>query len=301
MSEKRSLEDKSKEKKEERIEGSVWLWILNIVGWWINLDRLYQYFINYVWFIDILSKLIVMRELQSGFTRDPPKFNCDGEFKKVPKPFPNSTFAMFVVGKPKAGKTSFVVDILCNKKRRVYYKNFDWVYLIQPELSRNSIKKDPFKSIPNEQKFENFDLETLNKLFDMVKENSLHEENSLIFLDDVASHLKSGGRPLEMMFQKFFFLKRHLRCSLITAVQRFSSLPKSIRAAQDVAVIFQPANRAERQIIIEEYLDLPRKTCHKMIEECYRENHDFIYTELGTNTYFRNMNQIEFDPDELNY
>lgn len=242
-----------------------------------------------------------MREIESGFVRNPPKFNCDGEFKNIPEPFDNSTFSLFVVGKPKSGKTSFVIDILCNKKRQIYYKKFDRVYLIQPELSRHSIKKDPFRGIPENQKYEEFNLQTLKELYDRVKENSMHEENSLIFLDDVASHLKSGGPALEQMLMKFYFLKRHLRCSIICAVQRFSSLPKSLRASQDTVVFFQPANRAERMIIVDEFIDLPRKTAHKLFETCFIEKHDLLFHKLGSKDYYRNMNKIEFEPNELEY
>jgi len=239
-----------------------------------------------------------MRELESSFVREVPKFNCDGEFPNVPEPFANSTFAMFVVGKPKSGKTSFVIDILCNKKRPVYYKKFDWIYIIQPELSRHSLKKDPFKGIPDTQKYEDFNLATLNEIYDKVLENSLHGENSLLFLDDVASHLKSGGQALEQMFMKLFFLKRHLRLSLITAVQRFSSLPKSIRASQDDVVLFVPANRAEREIIYSEFIDLPRKTFAKLMDHCFQDKHDMIFHRLGTKQYYRNMNLLEFEEDE---
>ena len=239
-----------------------------------------------------------MKEINSNFVRDVPKFLVDGEFKNVPAPFPNSTFSMFVVGKPKSGKTSFVIDILCNKKRPVYYKKFDRVYIIQPELSRHSIKKDPFKCLPERQKYEEFNLQTLTELYDIILENSMHEENSLLFLDDVASHLKSGGAALEQLFMKFFFLKRHLRLSIICAVQRFSSLPKSIRAAQDFVVLFVPANRAEREIIYSEFIDLPRKTFAKLMDHCFQEKHDLIFHQLGTKDYYRNMNLLEFGEDD---
>ncbi len=242
-----------------------------------------------------------MRELSSGFQREVPKFNCDGEFPRIPPPFPNSTFAMFIVGKPKSGKTSFVIDILCNKKRPIYHRKFDWVYIVQPELSRHSIKKDPFRGLPESQKYEDFNLHTLNEIYEKCLESTKLGENTLLFLDDVASHLKSGGRALEQMFMKLLFLKRHLRLSIITAVQRFGSLQKSIRAAQDIVVLFAPANRAERAIICEEFIDLPRKTTQNLMDQAFVEKHDLLFHELGTKDYYRNMNKIEFTPEELTY
>ena len=242
----------------------------------------------------------MIREVPGNFQRNPPKFSCDGELGKIPEPFPNNHFHLMVVGPPKSGKSSLAIQLLTNKKKneRVYHKIFHHIYVIQPELSQKSVKKDPFETLPQEQIYNTFDLATLRDIHKKVKENSENEETSLILIDDQAAYLQDRHKDVEILFKTFVFNKRHLRLSIINCIQRFYSMPKSIRSVVDYVVCFKPQVKEERNIIYQEFFDLKKNDFIRLCEYCFQDNHDHIFHKLGSKDYYRNFNKLEMDFNE---
>jgi len=224
----------------------------------------------------------------------PPKFNCDCELGKIPEPFPNKTFNMIILGKPGSGKSSLATALITGKKKgqSVYRKKFHHIYLVIPEGSLKSLKKNHFKSLSHENIYHTFDVETLQDIYDKVQENSDEEENSLIYIDDLASDLKSGTHYLQNLYLRLCFNRGHLRCSMINAVQRLNCVPKSIRQATSDFIFFEPGNKAESKIIFDEMIPLDTSEYKKLINYSFRTKHDLIYHPMHTKKYYRNFNEI---------
>jgi hypothetical protein len=91
--------------------------------------------------------------------------------------FLNKANTTLLIGLQGSGKTS----LMCNFfSKELYYKCFDHIYIFMRETSRNSLEDNIFEGIDESQIFEELNYENLSKVYEMVKENALNEEFSLI-------------------------------------------------------------------------------------------------------------------------
>ena len=91
--------------------------------------------------------------------------------------FLNNHSTTLMIGKPKSGKTSLLYSFL---KSKVLLRNvYDKIFLFQPSQSRASMKDKIFDNIPDDQKFEESNLENLNDV-----EKNLDGGSNIIIFDD---------------------------------------------------------------------------------------------------------------------
>ena len=167
-----------------------------------------------------------------------PSFNCDNELGDIPKPLPCYNFNMAFIGKPKSGKTSLAISLLTNKKPKIYNKVFDHVILVAPPNSIASLKKNPFENLVH--KYPELNYDTLETILDLCKDKySIQDEQTLIFMDDVASSLKSTS--IQSMFNEAVFNRRHYRMSIMLLSQNLVSIPLNVRKNLTHIVLFKPA------------------------------------------------------------
>lgn len=223
-----------------------------------------------------------------------PKFICDEPNNKIPEPFPKSHFNMLVVGRPGSGKSSLATNLISGKKRgsTVYRKQFYNIYIIVPEGSLKSLKKNPYLELEEDCIYHEFNYSNLKDIYDKVSLNAEENENSLLYLDDLAAELKNGGRQLENIFKKLAYNRRHLRLSIINCIQRLSALPKSIRAGVSDLIFFN-LSKNENKILYDEMIDIPLDRFVKLCTHCFKNKHDNIYVKLDTIEFYRNFNKLE--------
>lgn len=236
-----------------------------------------------------------MKEINNdSYILKPPKFICDEELKNVPPPFPyKQQFNMVIVGRPGSGKSSLAVALITGKKKgeMVYRKKFNHILVMMPQGSLNSLKKNPFESLDYQDIYHEFNYTNLLDIYDKLEGWTADKENSLIYIDDLAAELKSGGNELESLYKKIAYNRRHLRCSIINAVQRFSAIPKSVRAITSDLIFFK-CSKNENFILYDEMLDIPKEKFKALCEYSFKDKHDQIYTKLNENKYYRNFNEI---------
>lgn len=236
-----------------------------------------------------------MREIiNENFLLNPPKFVCDQELRNIPEPFPSKQqFNMVIVGRPGSGKSSLAVALITGKKKgeTVYRKKFNHILVMMPQGSLNSMSKNPFESLGYEDIYHSFNYENLNDIYDKLEGWTGNEENTLIYIDDLAAELKSGGKELEALYKKICYNRRHLRCSIINAVQRFTEIPKSVRS-QTSDLIFFKCSKNENFILYDEMLDIPKEKFKTLCEFSFDDKHDNVYVKLNENKYYRNFNEI---------
>jgi AAA15 family ATPase/GTPase len=104
--------------------------------------------------------------------------NLDKELSNdLPEPLPNySGFLMVIAGAPGSGKTTLLTSLMTSKKkngkRQSYRKLFDKIIIVSPTLGNGkSMKNDPFTDIRGEQKFKEFNLETIDEIMNMLEKN----------------------------------------------------------------------------------------------------------------------------------
>ena len=92
--------------------------------------------------------------------------------------FLNNHSTALMIGKPKSGKTSLLYSFL--KSKELLRNVFDRIFLFQPEQSRASMRDKLFDLIPDEQKFNELNLENLLNV-----EGNLSDGNNIIIFDDM--------------------------------------------------------------------------------------------------------------------
>ena len=129
-----------------------------------------------------------------------PKMNIDNRFTVYDKKqkkyvvadyiaktgLPDKHFNLALCGSMGSGKTSTMVSLLVSKKpeSKVYRGVFDKIILCCDYTSLRSIKGDPFKDIPDEQIFPEFNMTFLQQFEAIVQESSEEGKDCLLIIDD---------------------------------------------------------------------------------------------------------------------
>lgn len=231
---------------------------------------------------------------QPNYNLKPVKFNCDDVLhSKIKEPFPNTCFFWCIVGKSGSGKTSLLINALTNKD--IYKKVFDKIILVQPKISRGSLKNDVFEDLPDDQVFEKLDYNIVDKVneirksFDELDKKKKKNRNQLLILDDITASLRAN----EDLLVELFTNRRHFKLSIILLVQFVMSIPRDIRLQIKYITIFKPANEIENDTIKNEFINLPNKEFKKLCRFVWRDAHDFLTIDKDNNKYYKNLSLIK--------
>lgn len=224
----------------------------------------------------------------------------------IPEPLPNySGFSMLICGASGSGKTTLLYSIMSKPKRKgvrqSYKKVFDKIYIISPTMAKESIKNDPFKSIPEDQIWRSLSVETLNELDEKLAENREEKLNSIVILDDVGSQLRKSAqidKKLTSMIQN----RRHQYCSYITLLQRFRDAGTGIRNNLSHFISFRPKNKPEMDAISSELMPYDSKKNAQILDHVFDtdDNYTFLFVDMSlkkTNKFifYKKFNQLSID------
>ena len=123
--------------------------------------------------------------------------------KNLNKLLPNKHHVTGFVGTSGSGKTNAMINLLIAKKkngvRNSYKKLYDKIIIVSPTLA--SLKQNIFENLPEEQKFEILNEDTIDSISDLIQEHD--DLNKLVIFDDVGSQLKNHERELGLLIQKY--------------------------------------------------------------------------------------------------
>ncbi len=181
----------------------------------------------------------------------------------IPSPLPAySGFNMLITGSSGSGKSTFLYSIMSKRKkngiRQSYRGVFDKVYIISPTMGKDSIKNDPFKSIPENQIWRSLTKDGLDELDEVLDENRKEGFNSIVILDDVGSQIKKSA-AIEKKLTSMMQNRRHQFTSYITLLQRLRDANTGIRNNLSHFVTFRPKNRPESEAITNELMPFDNK------------------------------------------
>ena len=161
--------------------------------------------------------------------------NLDKEIApELPDPLPKYSGFNFVVSGPSgSGKTTLLTSLMTARKKngipQSYRRCFDKILICSPTLGQGkSQKKDPFADVNGNQKWKEFNNQTMDEMYEMLESNRDEDEHSVLILDDIGAQLrKSAGaeKKLVSLLQN----RRHVFCSVFILVQKFRDLPTGIR------------------------------------------------------------------------
>ena len=205
----------------------------------------------------------------------------------LPEPLPNySGFSMLICGASGSGKTTLLYSIMSKSKKkgvRQSYKGlFDRVYIISPTMAKDSMKNDPFKTIPEDQVWRSLTKDALDELDDMLDDNRAEGLNSIVILDDVGSQLRKSAaidKKLTSMIQN----RRHQYCSYITLLQRFRDAGTGIRNNLSHFISFRPKNKPEMDAISNELFPYDNKKNMQILNHIFETNNNyaFIFVDMS--------------------
>lgn len=226
----------------------------------------------------------------------------------IPPPLPNySGFSMLICGASGSGKTTLLYSIMAkrrqNKKRQSYRGVFDRVYVISPTIGKDSIKSDPFKTIPDDQIWRSLTKDGLDELDEMLDANREEGINSVVILDDVGSQLRKSAaidKKLTSMIQN----RRHQYTSYITLLQRFRDAGTGIRNNLSHFISFRPKNKPEMDAIANELFPYDNKKNMQILNHIFEttNNFSFIFVDMSlkkTNKYlfYSGFNPLVIDEE----
>ena len=208
--------------------------------------------------------------------------------------FLNAHTTNLLIGKPRSGKTSLLYSLF--QSSRCLKKCFHNISLFQPSHSRGSMKDKLFDKLPDDQKYEELDYESLDEVMDRIKMSDPDHNNCIIF-DDMTAYLKDYH--VEKLLKELVFNRRHLRTSIFFLCQTYISVPKDLRKLFSNLFIFR-VNKNELKLIFEEQIE--DKTKVNLISEITKLVFDrpfqFLFINTDTQRFFKNFDELLFKDDD---
>jgi adenosyl cobinamide kinase/adenosyl cobinamide phosphate guanylyltransferase len=219
----------------------------------------------------------------------PPTMNCDKPISDtILPPLPTTHSAFGIIGSAGSGKSSWAISLLTNKK--AYKKVFENVFFIIPPHSRASVSNKIFEKHDQEKIYDELTPEILEEIKAKVEDESEGGFNSLLVIDDCTVHLKNKSN--EMLLKNLIYNRRHLKLTIWLLAQSYTQIPLGVRKCLSHLVLFKPKNKKEYSSIFEELIFLPREQGDEIIKYIYQRQHDFMYSNIGTNELYRNFNKL---------
>ena len=229
-------------------------------------------------------------------------FTCDDLDISIPEPLPQGNFFMILSGKSGSGKTSLLLNLLTKRGKNLNRK-FDKIYLFGNSFK--TIANDPFGELPEEQKQDNLEVDTLNQVLEDISES---EEKILFVMDDIVNDITKNA-TLKNMMNKMIMNRRHLcgqngSVSVIITTQVYNKIPRPIRANADKIVIYHTKNKKELETLFDEVIVIPKDEFYEILKYTFDKPHNFLYidTNKSFDTMFhKNFNQLSFKSNNSIY
>lgn len=225
------------------------------------------------------------------------KMKCDPKLPNgIKEPLQDAGFMYILSAPPASGKSNLLINLISNKC--MYRNKFDKIYWFSPSAHTVDIP------IPQEQIIQGYDSKIINDIIDDIndEENELESKHVLFIFDDCVSKLKKNDTTLsELGFNRRHKIKDG-SLSLIFTTQMLNSIPTTIRRNATGLFIFRTNSDTERDIILKEFMNLPRETALQILKLVFRKPHAFLYINNNiqdhNNKYYSNFDKIEIALDE---
>lgn len=224
-------------------------------------------------------------------------FSCDEPDKSIPEPLPNIlNFFMLVCGRPGSGKTTLILNLLC-KRGKMYNRKFDKIYIFSPSLT--TMKDNPFACIPEEQIYNELNIEDLTGVLEEIKDTG---EKVLFVFDDVVNDIKKSSQ-IQTLISKMLMNRRHLAgangsTSFIITTQVYNKLPAPIRKTASHIIIYHTKNKKELDTIYDELIIIPKTDFYNILKYCFDKKNNFLYLIIDKSyekMFHKCFNRLEFN------
>jgi len=222
-----------------------------------------------------------------------PKFTVDGILADKLDNYPltstlNKSFILALIGRAGSGKSHFLISML--QSSNLMKKIFENILIFIPPSSRSSIASNFWeKNLPEENIYDELNYQNLTDAYTRCQQNSEEGYKSLIIFDDVQSAFKNT--EIEKLLLHICNNRRHLRTSIILAIQSYKSLSKMARSAITNLIIFK-VNKSQMSDIFEEQIETMKPVFEQVLNISFKKPHDFISIDTNTQRICLNWNEI---------
>lgn len=230
----------------------------------------------------------------------PIRMNCDVKLHnkldetELTKEFFNKTNFTIIVGKQGSGKSTFTLGFI----KKLYKKVFNNVIFVMPPTSRNSVDDNIFDGLGEDKIHDELDEDTMDFIYEMVKEDAEEGMNSLLILDDVQRQLKN--KNILKNFKRVVANMRHLKTTTFCIVQNYNALDKSLRLLASNIICFGNLGNSQFETIREEHINMPQEDFNKIRKFAFKEPHDWILINAGSERIFSKFDEIIYTEEEAN-
>jgi hypothetical protein len=233
---------------------------------------------------------------------DIPTFHCDNN--AVGEHLNNHPLTQYlncygflcVIGRPGSGKTSMSISLITQKDPKIYKKTHHHILVVMPQNSINSLKKNPFKQLPEENFYEELNDSTIQDIYDKVNGYSGENEKTLLFLDDITADLKRSKVVIDVL-KKLIFNRRHLKLNVIITAQSYVNIPLDLRKCISSLVLFKPPKK-EMEIIFNELIESKKELFLDIMKIAYDEKHNFLFVNVPSQKMFKNFDELVISDDD---
>ncbi len=228
-----------------------------------------------------------------------PEFEVDNQLSHHLEEIPllshlNKSFACSFIGRAGSGKTSLMTGLLQTRKK--FKKVFHKIYLFMPDYSRGSMKKCIFDCLPDDQIYNDLNIETLTNVYEKIKDNSKEGLLSLIIFDDVQDNFKG---ECEKLLLKIINNRRHLRTSIMIIAQSYIKMSRDVRKALTNHFLFN-LSKEEYEDIYSERIYIDKKKWNGILKQYRKTNNNkgnFLFLDPEKVKIFINWDEVLIDDD----
>ena len=220
-----------------------------------------------------------------------PSFVVDGKLHdkldnyEITKLMNKHSFSLFL-GRAGSGKSTLLISLLQSPK--LFKSVYHTIILFCPPNSRASIKNDFWSVLPEEQIYDELNLETLTEAYNVAEANAAEGFRTLIVLDDVQKSLKG---EVEKLLLHAVNNRRHAALSIWMACQTYKSIPRQVRQGLSSLFIFK-IQKGEMATIFDEQVEIADSVYKEILDMSYKKAHDFIFIDSNSQRIFINWHEV---------
>lgn len=199
--------------------------------------------------------------------------------------FMNCHSTNLLIGKMGSGKTNLLYSFF--KSKKLMNKVYDKIILFQPSSSRASMKDKLFDQLPEEQKFEELNLENLE-----LAEEEFDEGNNCIIFDDMGAYLKDN--EIRKKLKEMIMNRRHKHLTIYFLCQTWFSIEKDVRKLFSNIFVFK-VGKKELENIFEEVIERPKDLVIPISKLVYDKPYQFLFINIDSGRLFKNFDEILID------
>jgi hypothetical protein len=164
-----------------------------------------------------------------------------------------------------------------------------------PQNSINSVRKNPFKVLPEENIYNELDNGTIEDIYNKIDDYSKKDEKTILFIDDMTADLKKSKFIIDT-FKKLVFNRRHLKLNIIITAQSYVNVPLDLRKNIQNMIMFKPLKK-ELEIVFNELFESKKDMFMDVLRLAFDEKHNFLFLNVPSQRLFKNFDELILKDD----